>query len=172
MQEEYHNLFFGGGDKSSTEGHAEKGKQKKVARTTIEAKGGSHEIATILSDMYSPTFKPDFKKWLETVPDYPKAFLFKMGSIVDLFNFRAHDLFPEEDINWGCEGQKLLQENSRDGFIRWYYLEANGTKRYCPFWNRDALDDAIRQRRASLQTAIDIYFLEVIALKRRTMFFF
>ena len=62
----------------------------------IMAKGGSQDIASILSDVYAPTFKTEFKEWLQSIPQYPKAFKFQMSSISDLVNFRANDLFPDD----------------------------------------------------------------------------
>ena len=146
--------------------------QQKVASTRVMARGGTHEIATILTDMYSPTFKPDFEQWLRSIPDYPEAFAFKLGSIVDLLNFRANDLLSEENVDWGCEGHNLLAEELADGSVRWYYLE-NSTRRYCPFADRNALDDALHRRRLSLQIAIDIHMSrEVNTVQRRIISYF
>lgn len=168
MEFEYNSIFFGGGTRSSSSMEAEAGKQTEFARTSISAQGGSQGVAAILTDMYSPSFKTDFMKWLQSVPEFPKAYSFQLGSIMDLLNFRASDLFAEENIDWGCEGGDLLAENFEDGTTRWYYMAENSTKRYCPFVDRYALDDALQRRRSSLQTAIDIYLSgEVNTIRRQ-----
>ena len=156
MQFEINTQFFGMMENSNaSEGEGAK-TTNRAARTTVKARGGNPEIATIITNAYTPTFKPDFKQWLQSIPDYPEAFGFKLGSIVDLLNFRANDLFSEDDINWGCEGHNLLEEELADGSIGRYYVE-NSKRRYCPFANRNRLDDALRRRRSCLQMAIDIH---------------
>ena len=171
MEAEFNNAFFGGGSKKTSSGNEEQGEQKKVASTTVTARGGTHEIATILTDMYSPTFKPDFKQWLKSIPDYPKPFVFQLGSIVDLLNFRANDLFSEKKIDWGCEANALKEEEREDGSSRWYYEDENSTRRYCPYADRNALDYALQARRTSLQIAMDIRARMVMTVKRRMIFY-
>ena len=99
MEVEYKSLFSSVGAKYSKEEGYQQREQVKTSSTSIMAQGGSQEIASILSDAYSPTFKTEFKEWLQSIPRYPKAFKFLMGSIVDLVNFRSHDLFPDEKVS-------------------------------------------------------------------------
>ena len=98
MEMEYRSLFASVGAKYSKDKGYQQREQVKTTSTSIKAQGGSHEIASILSDAYSPTFKTEFKEWLQSIPKYPKAFKFLMGSISDLVNFRANDLFPDEKV--------------------------------------------------------------------------
>lgn len=98
MEVEYKSLFASVGAKYSKEGGYQQREQAKTTSTSIVAQGGSQDIASILSDVYSPTFKNEFKEWLQSIPQYPKAFKFLMGSITDLVNFRANDLFPDEKV--------------------------------------------------------------------------
>lgn len=70
--------------------------ETKTTSTVVEAKGGSQDIASILSDAYAPTFKTEFKEWLRSIPQYPKAFKFQMNSVTELVNFLTNDLFPDE----------------------------------------------------------------------------
>ena len=95
---EYKSLFASVGAKYSKDQGYQQREQTKTTSTSIKAQGGSQEIASILSDAYSPTFKQEFKEWLQSIPKYPKAFKFLMESIADLVNFRSHDLFPEEKV--------------------------------------------------------------------------
>ena len=168
MEMEYKSLFASVGAKASTKGGESSRKQSKTTSTSVVAQGGSQEIASILSDVYSPTFKTQFKEWLSTVPQYAKAFRFQIGSITDLINFRASDLFQEETVNWGCEGNAaLLQTEEKDGkTVKYYEVQASGentskTRYYCEFDSRQALEDAMQRRRISLQRAIEIYMEEV-----------
>ncbi|KAJ7356390.1 hypothetical protein OS493_025501 [Desmophyllum pertusum] len=165
MEMEYKTLFASVGAKSSAKEGESSRKQSKTTSTSVVAHGGSQDIASILSDVYSPTFKTEFKEWLKTIPTYPKAFSFQMGSITDLLNFRANDLFQEETVNWGCEGNAAnLQTEEKGGKTLKYYeaTDANGTttRYYCEFDSRQALEDAIQLRRTSLMRAIEIYMEE------------
>ena len=166
MEAEYRGLFASAGAKSSTEGGSETGEENKFTSTSVRAQGGSQEIATLLSDVYSPTFKGDFKAWLKSIPAYPKAYRFLLGTIADLVNFRANDLFAGEPVNWGCEGHSndLVEETTGDVTKRYYtQMDADGTvtKHYCQFPDREELDAALTRRRASLKRAIKLYMDEV-----------
>ncbi|XP_078358108.1 uncharacterized protein LOC144642883 isoform X1 [Oculina patagonica] len=165
MEAEYRGLFASVGAKQSSEGGSQSREENKFTSTSVKAQGGSQEIATVLSDVYSPTFKGAFKEWLESIPAYPKAYRFLLGTITDLVNFRANDLFLGEPVDWGCEGHSsdLVQETTGD-VTRSYYsvADANGTvsKFYCPFQDREELDIALSRRRASLKRAIETYMEE------------
>lgn len=166
MEVEYRGLFASAGAKSSTEGGSESGEENKFTSTSVRAQGGSQEIATVLSDVYSPTFKGDFKAWLKSIPTYPKAYRFLLGTIADLVNFRANDLFAGEPVDWGCEGNSNdLVEETTGGVTKRYYtsVDVNGTvtKYYCQFQDREELDAALIRRRTSLKRAIEYYMDEV-----------
>ena len=166
MEMEYKTLFASVGAKASVQESESSREQSKTTSTSVVAHGGSQDIASILSDVYSPTFKTEFKEWLKTIPTYPKAFRFQMGSITDLLNFRANDLFQEDTVNWGCEGNAAhLRTEKKDGKTLKYY-EVIGTdgrtaRYYCEYDSRQALEDAIQMRRTSLKRAIEIYMEEV-----------
>ena len=98
MEFEYKSLFASVGAKYKNEGGTSVKQETKTTSTAVEAKGGSQDIASILSDVYAPTFKTEFKEWLQSIPQYPKAFKFQMSSILDLVNFRANDLFPDDKV--------------------------------------------------------------------------
>ena len=94
-----------------------------------------------------------------------KAFKFQMGSITDLLNFRSNDLFQEETVNWGCEGNAAhLQTEKKEGKTLKYYevrdTDGKTTRSYCEYDSRQALEDAIQMRRSSLKRAIEIYMEE------------
>ena len=166
MEMEYKTLFASVGAKASAEEGESSRKQSKTTSTSVVAHGGSQHIASILLDVYSPTFKTEFKEWLKTIPTYPKAFRFQMGSITDLLNFRANDMFQEETVNWGCEGNAPhLKTEEKEGKTLKYYevtgTDGKTTRYYCEYDSRQALEDAIQMRRRSLKRAIEIYMEEV-----------
>ena len=142
MQAEFTALFSSGGAKSSAKGGHKERVQTKTTSTFVVVQGGSQEIASILSDVYSPTFKNEFKEWLESIPRYPKPFQFQMAYITDLVKFRANDLFPDEVVNWGCEANiaSLVTEKGENGTMVQYYETVNSqgdkTKHYCKFDSR------------------------------------
>ena len=169
MEMEFKTLFASVGAKASTSGGEYSRNQSKTTSTTIIALGGSHEVASILSDAYSPTFKSAFKDWLVSIPQYPKPFLFQVGSITNLLNFRMRDLFPGEKVNWGCEGHaaSLTTETNANGDQVTFFetVGENGTiKHYCAFDSRKGLEEAIKRRRISLQRAIEVYLEEVCCI--------
>ena len=96
MEVEYKTLFASVGAKYIKEGGHSVRLETKTTSTVVEAKGGNQDIASILSDVYAPTFKTEFKEWLQSIPQYPKAFKFQMNSMTELVNFSANDLFPDE----------------------------------------------------------------------------
>lgn len=167
MEMEFKTMFSSVGAKSSTSGGEYSRNQSKTTSTTITALGGSHEVASILSDAYSPTFKNEFKDWLVSIPKYPKPFHFQVGPITNLLNFKMRDLFHEEKVNWGCEGHaaSLTTETNANGETVTFFqtVGPNGTmiKHYCMFQSRKGLEEAIKRRRISLKRAIEVYMEEV-----------
>ena len=63
---EFRFLFASAEAKSSTEGGQEAKAQNKFTSTSVLTQGGSQEIATILSDVFS-----SLRKWLQSIPKYP-----------------------------------------------------------------------------------------------------
>ncbi|XP_078357305.1 uncharacterized protein LOC144642195 [Oculina patagonica] len=162
MEFEYKSLFSSVGAKYKNEGGESVKQETKTTSTAIEAKGGSQDIASILSDVYAPTFKTEFKEWLKSIPQYPKAFKFQMSSISDLVNFRANDLFPDDKVTWGCEGKAAELETEKDGRKFYYAYPVKGKKKkvYCKYDSRQSLEKAILEKRTSLKRAIEIYMEE------------
>ena len=165
MEAEFRALFSSASAKLSATGGGNKKEEEKFTSTSVFAQGGSHEIAAVLSDVYSPTFKGDFKEWLKSIPTHTKAYNFFLGTIADLVNFRARDLFLEENVNWGCEGhsQNLIEEETQEGTRRYYTQNGNDKKHYCQFQDREKLDTALRRRQASLKRTIETYMEEVVS---------
>lgn len=168
MEMEYKSLFASVGAKESRKEGQSHRQQTKTTSTSILAMGGNQQIAAILSDAYSPTFKNEFKEWLGSIPQYPKPFQFQMSPVTNLLNFRLQDLFPEEKSNWGCEGNaaNLKEEvTANEEKLKFYETaDANGTlqRHYCQFDSRKSLEEAITRRRISLTRAIEVYMKEVI----------
>ena len=166
MEMEYKSLFSSVSAKSSYKTSESSRKQAKTTSTSVVAQGGSQDIASILSDVYSPAFKTQFKEWLQTVPKYAKAFRFQMGSMTDLLNFKANDLFKDETVNWGCQGNAaLIQTEEKEGKTLSYYevttSDGNKTRYYCDFDSRQAVEEAMQRRRTCLKRATEIYMEEV-----------
>jgi predicted Zn-dependent protease len=82
-----------------------------------------------------------------------------MGSVTDLLNFRANDLFPDETIDWGCEKHKEALA-SDEGSEKSYYM-VNEKKVYCEFASRNEMEVQLKRKRVSLKRAIEVYLEEV-----------
>ncbi|XP_048577992.1 uncharacterized protein LOC5500372 [Nematostella vectensis] len=144
MEAEYKGLFTSGGVKySSKEGKTEKS-ENKYSASSIVVQGGSHEIAAVIADEGTPLFKNELKEWLASIPKYPKAYKFHLGSITELVNFRAGELFPEKYSGKGCDRAALSMELDKK----------------CKFKSRKALEIKIRKTRKSLERAVEIYLSE------------
>lgn len=166
MEFEFKTFFASAGARSSDKEGERARSQTKTSSTSMSVQGGNQEIASIISDVYAPTFKAEFKQWLKTIPQFPKAFKFTISPITDLLNFRSSDLFPEDAPSFGCEAHKA--ELKRDPKTNKFYYNAtvNGTvvKEFCEYLSREALEYSIRQRRTSLKRAIDVYMEEVSSI--------
>lgn len=164
MEFEFKSFFASAGArKSDVEGERQRS-QTKTSSTSMSVQGGSQEIAAVISDVYAPTFKAEFKEWLKSIPTFPKAFKFTISSITELLNFRSSDLFPDAAPSFGCEAHRAeLRKDSRTN-KHYYNATVNGTvvKEFCEYLSREALEYSIRQRRTSLKRAIDVYMEEVV----------
>ena len=72
MEVEYKTLFASVRAKYKKEGGHSVRVETKTTSTVVEAKGGSQDIASILSAVYAPTFKTEFKEWLQSNPNTPR----------------------------------------------------------------------------------------------------
>ncbi|XP_048578736.1 uncharacterized protein LOC5522213 [Nematostella vectensis] len=165
MEVEYKSLFWSAGAKYGSRKGTSQRSETKTSSTSLEAQGGSQEIAAILSDMYSPTFKGEFKSWLQSIPDFPKAFKFQMGSVADLVNFRYSDLFPDDEKSdkKGCDDQQNLKYDEIKGkkyFTRNIPNTVEIERVYCVFNSRAQVEQALKDRRQSLMRAIEQYMEE------------
>ncbi|XP_068718689.1 uncharacterized protein [Montipora capricornis] len=162
MEFEFKTFFASAGARSSDKEGERSRAQKKTSSTSMSVQGGNQEIASIISDVYAPTFKSEFKQWLKSIPQFPKAFKFTISPITDLLNFRPSDLFPDSAPSFGCETHRaeLKRDPSTNKF--YYNSTVNGTvvKEFCEYLSREALEYSIQQRRTSLKRAIDVYMEE------------
>ena len=163
MEIEYKSFFAGFSHKESYKEGTSAKSQARTSSTSLSVQGGSQDIAAIMSDAYSPTIKNELKEWLDSIPTYPKAFSFTLASISDLVNFRAHDLFVDENVDWGCEVHKNNLVTDPDTKESYYEVKVNGTtvRKNCHYLNREALMNDLKQRRQNLEKAISVYIEEV-----------
>ncbi|EDO50029.1 predicted protein [Nematostella vectensis] len=174
MEVEYKSLFWSAGAKYGSRKGTSQRSETKTSSTSLEAQGGSQEIAAILSDMYSPTFKGEFKSWLQSIPDFPKAFKFQMGSVADLVNFRYSDLFPDDEKSdkKGCDDQQNLKYDEIKGkkyFTRNIPNTVEIERVYCVFNSRAQVEQALKDRRQSLMRAIEQYMEEALMVCRQSL---
>ena len=55
-------------------------------------KGGSHEIATSITDLYGAAFRTDLVSWLKSIPYFPKPFDMVFEPITSLMYHLLDDL--------------------------------------------------------------------------------
>ena len=60
--------------------------------TSITAIGGSHKIATTITDLYSTNFRTNLMTWLDSIPLYPKPFEPQLLPITDLMKHLIDDM--------------------------------------------------------------------------------
>ena len=163
MEAEFKSAFASMNAKKETKGGSIYKSQALSSSLSFSVQGGSHEIALLITDIESPTFKQDMDNWLKSIPDYPKPYKFTMGPITELLNFEVGSLFKQDQSNWGCEGKKDKLEKEERSERMYYTITINGTetKKYCDYLDRRSLIKALEGKRKGLRKAIETYLEEV-----------
>uniref|UniRef100_A0A1I8J970 MACPF domain-containing protein n=1 Tax=Macrostomum lignano TaxID=282301 RepID=A0A1I8J970_9PLAT len=156
-----------------TQSQSRQFQQSEFTQTTVEAQGGTPEIAEALVDFYTPAFKQIYHDWLASIKDYAKPFEFQLKAIDVLFNMNMNDLFPAGNIDFGCvkdgggKANILIEPKTK---LR-YYIDvqtqfSNSTKIevkkkvYCKYSKLDDFKTDLDRRRISLERAIGVYMAE------------
>lgn len=177
-RKDFEGIFMSSRSRDFFETSNENKVKQEAQALSLNAQGGEQHVAAILTDMYAPGFKTALVSWLESLANYPKPFLFKLGRITDLVNFKEGDLFPSEDADilarWGCEAKKAAGELETDEITgeQYYYVYEEISKpdggtdtikrrKYCKHLDRVQLTNEMAQRRRALDKAISIYLEEV-----------
>ncbi|XP_078353427.1 uncharacterized protein LOC144638119 [Oculina patagonica] len=162
MEAEFRNLFSSFNAKSESKQSSSQKSQHKTSSTSITAEGGDQKIASIISDMESPTIKTELKQWLESIRTFPKPFKFMVAPITNLLKFNVHSLFPDEESDWGCEANKRRLKKDPHTDEYYYEIKINKTvvRKPCPYLDREALMFDMERRRNNLDVAIGVYMEE------------
>jgi len=64
--------------------------------TLMEVSGGSHKIATSITDLYSLNFRSSLMQWLQSIPYYPKPFDFVFEPLTKLLYHLVDDMIDEK----------------------------------------------------------------------------
>ena len=163
MEAQFRSLFASfHSKKENKEGSSQK-QQSKTSSTSISVEGGDQEIASMISDMNSPTIKYEIKQWLESIPTYPKPFKFMVVPITELLKFNPSSLFTDEERDWGCEANTAKMKKDPDTGESYYEVEVDGKMvvKKCPYKDRDDLVYVINRRKQGLERAIGVYMEEV-----------
>lgn len=166
MEFEFRNLFASFHAKQESKQSSSEKRQRKTSSTSISVEGGDQEIASIISDLESPTIKTELKQWLESIRTFPKPFKFMVAPITNLLKFNVHSLFPDDEMSdWGCEANKRRLKQDPHTKEYYYEVKVNGTmvKKMCPYLDREALMYDMERRRNNLDIAIGVYMEEVRA---------
>ncbi|XP_078360290.1 uncharacterized protein LOC144644633 isoform X2 [Oculina patagonica] len=162
MEAEFRSLFASFHAKSENKEGSSQKQQSKSSSTSIAVEGGDEKIASIISDMNSPTIKNEMKQWLESIRTFPKPFKFMVAPITDLLKFNPSSLFADEERDWGCEAHTADMKKDPDTGESYYEVEVNGTltRKNCAYKDRDDLVYRIERRRAGLERAVGVYMEE------------
>ena len=163
MEFEYRSLFASFHAKKESKGGSSHQQQTATSSTSVSVEGGDQEIASMISDVNSPTIKGEIKQWLDSIPTFPKPFKFMVAPITQLLKFNPSSLFPDEERNWGCEAHTSDMKKDEETGERYYEIQVDGkpTKKMCPYKDRDKLMYVIDRRLKSLERAIGVYMEEV-----------
>jgi hypothetical protein len=131
---------------SSSDGTSQKSRSSAFTETTVEAQGGSAEIALALSNFYTPNFNPLFYRWIKSVPSHAKPFDFSLESIHKIFDINMDDLFQSNSQGWNecCDSTG----NKTSG------------KPACRYRDIEEFKQDLERRRLSLEKAIAVYMEE------------
>jgi len=163
METEFRSLFASFHAKSENKEGSSQKQQSKTSSTSISVEGGDQEIASMISDVNSPTIKNEIKQWLQSIPTYPKPFKFMVAPITELLKFNPSSLFADEERDWGCEANGAKMKKDPDTGESYYEVEVEGKMivKKCPYKDRDDLVYVINRRRKGLERAIGVYMEEV-----------
>ena len=64
--------------------------------TILEVSGGSHKIATAITDLYSVNFRSSLIQWLYSIPQYPKPFDFVFEPITKMLKHMVDDMIDPD----------------------------------------------------------------------------
>ncbi|PAA55510.1 hypothetical protein BOX15_Mlig022132g2 [Macrostomum lignano] len=158
---------------SAGQSQSDSSKQSQFTQTTVEAQGGTPEIAEALVDFYTPAFKQLYHDWLVSIKDYAKPFEFQLRAVDEIFNMNMDDLFPGGKVDFGCVGGdsskvKILVEPETN---RRYYIDVRTkfdnsskfeqkVKVYCKYSHLEDFKEDLNKRRISLERAIGVYMAE------------
>ena len=167
METEFRSLFASIHAKQESKGGSSSKQQAKTSSTSISVEGGDQEIASMVSDVNSPTIKNEIKQWLASIRTFPKPFKFMVGPITELLKFNPSSLFTDQERDWGCEAHTAHMKKDPDTGESYYEIKVDGniTKKNCPYKDRDDLVYVIDRRLQSLERAIGVYMEEVSSLK-------
>ncbi|XP_078602427.1 uncharacterized protein LOC144876722 isoform X1 [Branchiostoma floridae x Branchiostoma japonicum] len=143
----------------------------KTSGTHVTVEGGDQEVASIVADFYSTSFKDTFAEWLKSIPKFPKPIEMFMGTMSELLDMNYKLLFPFDikDAADGCFSKTLKTE---EGTGRKYYevsklvnssqgvAETVNEKRYCEFTSAEKFEEAMDKKRLALERAIAVYMEE------------
>lgn len=149
-------------------------RQSEFTQTTVEAQGGTPEIAEALVDFYTPAFKQLFHDWIVSIKDYVKPFEFQLRPINELFNLNMDNLFPAGSVDYGCAGDgssakaQILVDPVTN--VRYYMdtktftydnvTETRQVRVNCKYSSLADFKQDIERRRLSLEKAIGVYMAE------------
>ena len=103
MEAEFKSFFASLHAKDEQSGGSSQKQESKTSSTSISVEGGDQQIASLISDVNSPTIKNELKQWLESIRTFPKPFKFMVAPITDLLKFNPSSLFTDKERDWGCE---------------------------------------------------------------------
>ena len=163
MEFEYRSLFTSFHAKKESKGGSSHKKQSKTSSTSISIEGGDQEIASMISDVNSPTIKNEIRQWLDSIPTFPKPFKFMVAPITQLLKFNPASLFTDQERDWGCEGHVSDMKKDPDTGENYYEVQVDGkpVKKKCPYKDRNDLVYVIERRVNALERAIGVYMEEV-----------
>eukprot|EP00058_Branchiostoma_floridae_P002946 XP_002588434.1 hypothetical protein BRAFLDRAFT_63382 [Branchiostoma floridae] len=135
----YSSLFFSGGGHYSNEESSGNTASSQTSSTHLMIEGGDQEVAAIVADFYTTSFKETFTEWLKSVPSYPKPIEMFMGTMSELLNLNFKLLFPF-DIS-----------DAADGCF---------SKKYCDVSSIEQFQKSMDKKRLALERAIAVYMEE------------
>lgn len=163
MEAEFRSLFASFHAKNEEKEGSSQKEKAKTSSTSISVEGGDQEIASMITDVDSPTIKNEIKQWLRSIPTFPKPFKFMVAPITELLKFNPSSLFPDEKRDWGCEANTADMKKDPETGESYYEVKIDGelTKKFCPYKDRGDLVYLMERRMKGLERGIGVYLEEV-----------
>ena len=144
--------------------------RSEFVKTTVLVQGGEPSVAAAITDFYTPRFRETFLKWLNSITEYARPYVFTLGKISEALNFSPQSLFKSMSAKSGCFGPNVKKDSktgdqyylrlikSRDALNNTVELSERVKCKYGT--SKETFMESLKAMRLALERAENIYMTE------------